>query len=159
MDGAQSPHSGRCAFFASSERAPAELMQKALYFPNIVGTRLQDGETAHTTDICSGKVSVVSMLSSKISEVREDVPTSFATLIMIAAPCHVLCCGGQQAVQLASGISIRAGQPAGERAQVIPRDALSVFPSQCCSPALTPDISRVAPKYGMLVCTRLANLD
>ncbi|KZV76411.1 hypothetical protein PENSPDRAFT_542280, partial [Peniophora sp. CONT] len=50
--------------------APKVLIRedKALYFPNIVGTRLQDGESAHTTDMCSGKVSVVAMLSSKISE-------------------------------------------------------------------------------------------
>jgi len=42
----------------------------ALYFPDIVGNTLKDGKPAHTTHLCQGKVSVISMLSTKISEVQ-----------------------------------------------------------------------------------------
>jgi hypothetical protein len=43
--------------------------QKALYFPDIAGKSLADGTKIHTTDICAGRISVISMLSTKISEV------------------------------------------------------------------------------------------
>jgi ATPase complex subunit ATP10 len=43
--------------------------QKALYFPDIVGKSLATGEKLHTTDMCAGRISVISMLSTKISEV------------------------------------------------------------------------------------------
>lgn len=42
--------------------------QRALYFPNISGTCLLDRKTKHTADMLLGKVSIVSLLSSKISE-------------------------------------------------------------------------------------------
>jgi len=50
--------------------APKVLIRedKALYFPNIVGTRLSDGLKTHTTTLCKEKISVVAMLSTKISE-------------------------------------------------------------------------------------------
>ncbi|KAI0064422.1 hypothetical protein BV25DRAFT_1990151 [Artomyces pyxidatus] len=41
---------------------------KALYFPNIEGSRLDTGDKTHTTHLCAGKVSVIAMLSTKISE-------------------------------------------------------------------------------------------
>ncbi|KAI0032856.1 ATPase assembly factor ATP10, partial [Vararia minispora EC-137] len=41
---------------------------KALYFPNIAGSRLSDGQKVHTTDVCKGKVSVIAMLSTQISQ-------------------------------------------------------------------------------------------
>lgn len=44
-------------------------LQKALYFPDIEGTPLDKRETVHTTDLCLGKVSLISILSSQISEV------------------------------------------------------------------------------------------
>ncbi|KAI9458665.1 ATPase assembly factor ATP10 [Lactarius psammicola] len=52
--------------------APKVLIRedKALYFPNIVGNRLDSGVKAHTTHMCAGKVSVVAMLSTKISELH-----------------------------------------------------------------------------------------
>lgn len=37
--------------------------------PDIAGTPLNGPEKVHTTDLCLGKVSVVTFLSSKISEV------------------------------------------------------------------------------------------
>jgi len=43
---------------------------KALYFPNIVGSRLDNGVKAHTTHMCAGKVSVIAMLSTKVSEIH-----------------------------------------------------------------------------------------
>ncbi|KAH9074179.1 ATPase assembly factor ATP10 [Lactarius deliciosus] len=52
--------------------APKVLIRedKALYFPNIVGSRLDSGVKAHTTHMCAGKVSVIAMLSTKISELH-----------------------------------------------------------------------------------------
>lgn len=48
--------------------------QKALYFPDVAGKSLATGETLHTTDMCVGRVSVISMLSTKISEVVLTLP-------------------------------------------------------------------------------------
>ncbi|KAH9031649.1 ATP10 protein-domain-containing protein [Lactarius pseudohatsudake] len=52
--------------------APKVLIRedKALYFPNIIGNRLDSGVRAHTTPMCAGKVSVIAMLSTKISELH-----------------------------------------------------------------------------------------
>ena len=44
-------------------------LQKARYFPNIVGSRLDSGLKDHTTHMCAGKVSVIAMLSTRMSEV------------------------------------------------------------------------------------------
>ena len=54
--------------------------QKALYFPDIVGTKLDDGVQTHTTNICSGRISVIAMLSTKISEVGDPVPLLLSKL-------------------------------------------------------------------------------
>ena len=43
--------------------------QKALYFPNISGSRLDTRAQTHTTDMCRGRVSVIAMLSTRMSEV------------------------------------------------------------------------------------------
>ncbi|KAI6148539.1 ATPase assembly factor ATP10 [Pisolithus tinctorius] len=43
---------------------------KALYFPNVTGSRLDTREEAHTTDMCQGRVSVIAMLSTRMSEVH-----------------------------------------------------------------------------------------
>lgn len=48
--------------------ASLSLLQRALYFPNISGTCLLDRKTIHTADMLPGKVSIISLLSSKISE-------------------------------------------------------------------------------------------
>lgn len=45
-------------------------VQKSLYFPNVLGSALDGSGKKHTTDICKGRISIISMLSSKISEVR-----------------------------------------------------------------------------------------
>jgi len=52
--------------------APQVLIRedKALYFPNIIGNRLDNGVKAHTTRMCAGKVSVIAMLSTRISEIH-----------------------------------------------------------------------------------------
>lgn len=42
--------------------------QRALYFPDIKGTALSDGSTKHTTDMLHDKVSIVAILTSKVSE-------------------------------------------------------------------------------------------
>ncbi|KAH9917170.1 ATP10 protein-domain-containing protein [Fomitopsis serialis] len=42
---------------------------KALYFPDIVGTNLHSKAGVHTTSLCTGKVSVVAMLTTRVSEV------------------------------------------------------------------------------------------
>lgn len=46
------------------------VLKVALYFPDIVGKTLDEGRLAHTTHLCQGNVSVISMLSTKMSEVR-----------------------------------------------------------------------------------------
>jgi len=52
--------------------APQVLIRedKALYFPNIVGNRLDSGVKASTTHMCAGRVSVIAMLSTKMSEIH-----------------------------------------------------------------------------------------
>ncbi|KAG1748270.1 ATPase assembly factor ATP10 [Suillus paluster] len=43
---------------------------KALYFPNIVGSSLDTKSKKHTTSICEGRISVISMLSTRMSEIH-----------------------------------------------------------------------------------------
>ncbi|KAF7983200.1 hypothetical protein HWV62_23464 [Athelia sp. TMB] len=43
---------------------------KSLYFPNVLGSALDGSGKKHTTDICKGRISIISMLSSKISEIH-----------------------------------------------------------------------------------------
>lgn len=80
MDRAEGAHSRRCAL----ARQPAALarnllgvverleltVQKALYFPNIAGTSLV-GDRACTTDLLRGKTSLVTISSTRLSEVRQ----------------------------------------------------------------------------------------
>ncbi|KAA1472568.1 hypothetical protein DENSPDRAFT_898178 [Dentipellis sp. KUC8613] len=58
--------------------APSVLIRedKALYFPNIKGVRLDNGAAQHTTNLCHGKISVISMLTTKISEYHAESYTS-----------------------------------------------------------------------------------
>ncbi|KAH0835912.1 ATPase assembly factor ATP10 [Lanmaoa asiatica] len=42
----------------------------SLYLPNISGSRLDTRAHTHTTDICHGRVSVIAMLSTRMSEVH-----------------------------------------------------------------------------------------
>lgn len=44
------------------------LTQKSLFFPDIQGTCLADRSKKHTADMLFGKVSIVAMLTSKVSE-------------------------------------------------------------------------------------------
>ena len=51
--------------------APPSLIQhqRSLYFPDIKGTLLKDGRTkAHTSDILKGKISLVSIMSTRIGQ-------------------------------------------------------------------------------------------
>ncbi|KAI6029572.1 hypothetical protein PISMIDRAFT_9279 [Pisolithus microcarpus 441] len=52
--------------------APSVMIRedKALYFPNVTGSRLDTREQAHTTDMCQGRVSVIAMLSTRMSEIH-----------------------------------------------------------------------------------------
>jgi len=43
---------------------------KALYFPDISGSTLNSKSDVHTTSLCTGKVSVIAMLSTRISELQ-----------------------------------------------------------------------------------------
>ncbi|CCL99591.1 uncharacterized protein FIBRA_01609 [Fibroporia radiculosa] len=43
---------------------------KALYFPDISGTTLTSKPNVHTTSLCAGKVSIIAMLSTRISELQ-----------------------------------------------------------------------------------------
>ncbi|KAI0631215.1 ATP10 protein-domain-containing protein [Trametes polyzona] len=56
---------------------------KALYFPDIYGTPLVGKEKVHTTNLLAGKVSVVTLLTTRISEIQtaqfiEPTQASFA---------------------------------------------------------------------------------
>ncbi|KAI0355990.1 hypothetical protein OH77DRAFT_1478962 [Trametes cingulata] len=55
---------------------------KALYFPDISGQPLAGNEKVHTTDLLAGKVSIVTLLTTRISEIQtahfvEPTHTSF----------------------------------------------------------------------------------
>jgi len=43
---------------------------KALYFPDIAGTTLSSRPNMHTTSLCVGKVSIIAMLSTRMSELQ-----------------------------------------------------------------------------------------
>ena len=43
---------------------------KALYFPDIEGTCLADRSKKHTADLVFGRVSIVAIMTSRVSEVR-----------------------------------------------------------------------------------------
>lgn len=43
---------------------------KALYFPNISGSRLDTRAKTHTTDMCKGRISVIAILSTRMSEIH-----------------------------------------------------------------------------------------
>ncbi|KAJ4470550.1 ATP10 protein-domain-containing protein [Lentinula edodes] len=44
--------------------------EKSLYFPDILGKSLADGSEQHTTSMCTGKISVLCLLNTKISEIH-----------------------------------------------------------------------------------------
>lgn len=46
------------------------LDQKALYFPNVKGKSLGSGQEKDTTIMCFGRITVLSMLGTRMSEVR-----------------------------------------------------------------------------------------
>ncbi|KAI8976571.1 ATP10 protein-domain-containing protein [Trametes punicea] len=46
---------------------------KALYFPNISGTPLAGDDKVHTTGLLAGKVSVVTLLTTRISEIQTEM--------------------------------------------------------------------------------------
>ncbi|KAH7910272.1 ATPase assembly factor ATP10 [Hygrophoropsis aurantiaca] len=52
--------------------APTAMIRedKALYFPNVVGSALDTKQKRHTTDICQGRISVISMLNTRMSEIH-----------------------------------------------------------------------------------------
>ncbi|CAE6524193.1 unnamed protein product [Rhizoctonia solani] len=52
--------------------APRVLIRedKALYFPDVTGVSLDDRSTVHTTTTCTGRITLLSMLSTKISELH-----------------------------------------------------------------------------------------
>lgn len=51
--------------------------QKALYFPNVVGSSLDTKSKKHTASMCEGRISVISMLSTRMSEVRSCLLSIF----------------------------------------------------------------------------------
>lgn len=75
MDSAAGAHSSgctstpglACSWFSAD--ATISSLQKALYFPNIQGTSMASRRTTHTTDLFKGRVSVVAVLTARVSEV------------------------------------------------------------------------------------------
>lgn len=59
------------------------LFQKALYFPDIAGTALEPKAKTHTTTLGAGKVSVLSVMSTKISEVGNIPFHSLASFFLL----------------------------------------------------------------------------
>ena len=65
-------------------------MQKSLYFPEIEGTRLSpDGKKVKTTDLLHGKISLVGMLSTRVSEVSSSALDWAYQLTTIVRQAHV----------------------------------------------------------------------
>lgn len=72
MDCAEDSYSRGCGYRRSGACCSIRLSfscQHALYFPDIAGVPLSSRDSVHTTDLCKGKVSVIAMLSTVISEV------------------------------------------------------------------------------------------
>ncbi|KAJ4473063.1 F1F0 ATP synthase assembly protein Atp10 [Lentinula aciculospora] len=69
--------------------APKVLIRedRSLYFPDIVGKSLADGSERHTTSMCMGKISVITILSTKISEIHA---ASFTTPTLARFASHPL---------------------------------------------------------------------
>jgi ATPase complex subunit ATP10 len=59
--------------------------QKALYLPNITGKSLDERMQKHTTIMCFGRVTVLVMLGTKISEVTSlpEVPVLVAEIVLL----------------------------------------------------------------------------
>jgi hypothetical protein len=57
-----------CAF-SDSRSAKLTSDQKALYLPDILGKSLDEGIGKNTTTMCFGRITVLAMLGTKISEV------------------------------------------------------------------------------------------
>lgn len=66
-----------------SSRIDLALQQKSLYFPNITGKSLDQGVKKNTTTLCYGKISIISMLNTKISEVSLYLSSYWQQLIHI----------------------------------------------------------------------------
>ncbi|QRV76063.1 F1F0 ATP synthase assembly protein ATP10 [Ceratobasidium sp. AG-Ba] len=54
--------------------APRVLIRedKALYFPDVNGVTLDNRSTVHTTSLCTGRITLLSVLSTKISELHAE---------------------------------------------------------------------------------------
>jgi branched-subunit amino acid transport protein len=64
------------------QRYVSDELQKALYFPDISGQPLTSGDKVHTTDLLAGKVTIVTVLSSKVSEASILIPLSCNVLTL-----------------------------------------------------------------------------
>ncbi|EGN92870.1 hypothetical protein SERLA73DRAFT_116717 [Serpula lacrymans var. lacrymans S7.3] len=70
--------------------APSVMIRedKSLYFPNIVGSSLDTKQKKHTTSICEGHVSVISMLNTKMSEIHVNGFVSLANEHFLSHPLY-----------------------------------------------------------------------
>ena len=68
MDCTESTYTRRCAF-SDSRSAILTSNQKALYLPDILGKSLDEGIGKNTTTMCFGRITVLAMLGTKVSEV------------------------------------------------------------------------------------------
>ena len=74
MDCPQGTNPGRRTFFVlSSLPSISRDDQKALYLPNITGKSLDEGRQKSTTLMCFGRITVLAMLGTKISEVLSRI--------------------------------------------------------------------------------------
>ncbi|KAK7686018.1 hypothetical protein QCA50_010829 [Cerrena zonata] len=90
--------------------APRVLIRedKARYFPDITGTPLNSSEKLHTTSMCLGKVSIISLLSSKMSEIQTTMLIKPTNDTYSSHPLyqHIQINLQEKSVEIFSGISI-----------------------------------------------------
>ncbi|EIN08441.1 hypothetical protein PUNSTDRAFT_87856 [Punctularia strigosozonata HHB-11173 SS5] len=70
--------------------APRVLIRedKALYFPDIAGTALDSGQKVHTTALLTGKISVVAMLNTRMSEIHASAFADPSNALFLSHPSY-----------------------------------------------------------------------
>lgn len=125
-------------------------MQKALYLPNISGKSLDTRATKNSTEMCFGKITILAMLSTRVSEARSRACASLITaLIQKPDQCQRLCRPRTCAVRLTSTLPIYSSQPPGEYPQVLPGQSVPYLTPQGDTTRPTIDISGVDTKHGV----------
>lgn len=125
-------------------------MQKALYLPNISGKSLDTGATKTSTEMCFGKITILAMLGTRVSEARSRVcPGLITMLIQRPDQCQRLCRPRTCAVCFTSTLPICSSQPPGEYPQVPLGQYVPDITPQGDTTRPTIDIFGVDTKHGV----------